>query len=235
LSKSFTDYYDIIMQLFERGYIIKPANDPNINYRDLVRQAYDSCAAVYDESRASVAPPELNLLTDRLENGAAILDIGCGAGVPIASTLSGSYSLTGVDISGGMISRARANVPSASFVEGDVMSVSLPPSGFGAAVAFYSVFNISREEHPALLRRVHRWLKNGGYLMTTFSFNDDGSYTGDFFGVTMYWSNFGLEEYYNLLARTGFKILETTAIGGGYRDREKSAAERHPLVLAKKL
>ena len=213
---------------------MKPANDPTINYKALVRQAYDLCAADYDKSRPGVAPPELNLLTSRLNKGAAVLDIGCGAGVPITSTLAGRFFVTGVDISGGMIARAQANVPEAKFIYEDIMSVAFPPSCFHAVVAFYSIFNIPREEHPELLRRIYGWLKFEGYLLATFSFNDDSSYTDDFRGVTMYWSNYGFEEYKQLLAKTGFTLIQTATVGGGYRDTKKASAELHPLVLAQK-
>jgi ubiquinone/menaquinone biosynthesis C-methylase UbiE len=211
------------------------ANDPTIDYKALVRQAYDTCSVDYDNSRSRVAPPELNLLTSHLKKGAAVLDIGCGAGVPITSTLAKQYFVTGVDISNGMIARARSNVPDATFINDDIMSVIFPPSSFDAAVAFYSIFNIPRDEHPALLRRILGWLKPGGVFLATFSFNDDSSYTDDFFGVTMYWSNYGLKVYNSFLVKEGFKSLKTIVIGGGYWDAAKASKERHPLILAKKL
>jgi hypothetical protein len=54
-------------------------------------------------------------------------------------------------------------------------------------------------------------------------------------GGTMYWSNYGLEEYYKLLSASGFKTIKTTAIGGGYLDINFSPKERHPLILAQKV
>jgi ubiquinone/menaquinone biosynthesis C-methylase UbiE len=223
------------MRRFAQVNKMKPANDTNTDYKALVRQAYDHCAADYDESRYGVAPLEINVLTSRLKKGAIILDIGCGAGVPIARTLAKSFSVTGVDISSSMIARAQSNIPNAKFINGDIMAVTLPPSSFDAAVAFYSIFHIPREEHPALFKRVHGWLKPSGYLLATLSFNDDSSYTDNYLDGTMYWSNYGLETYYNLLAKAGFRSLKTTAIGGGYTDIAISSKERHPLVLAQKV
>ena len=57
-----------------------------------------------------------------------MLDVGCGAGVPITQTLAQRFVVTGVDISGEMIQRARANVPQGSFIHGDIMSVEISPS-----------------------------------------------------------------------------------------------------------
>jgi SAM-dependent methyltransferase len=213
---------------------MKPANDPTINYKALVQQAYDLCADDYDKSRPRVAPPELNLLTSRLNKGAAVLDIGCGAGVPIAQTLSRRFKVTGVDISGEMLKRARVNVPEANLIEGDIMSIDFPPDSFNAGIAFYSIFHLPRSEHAELLRRIYQWLKPSGYLLATLSYNNEPAYTDEYLGTTMYWSNFGLEEYRRLLAEAGFTITVATSIGGGYKDPNEAPDERHPLVLAQK-
>jgi ubiquinone/menaquinone biosynthesis C-methylase UbiE len=214
---------------------IKPANEHSTNYKEIVRQAYDRCAADYDKSCPRVAPPELNILISRLAKGAAVLDIGCGSGVPIASTLADSFSLTGVDISSGMIERARANVPGTKFIGGDIMSVELPPSSFDAAVAFYSIFHIPREEHAKLFKRIYGWLRTSGYLLATLSFSDDSSYTDEYLGSTMYWSNYSLTVYKDLLVEAGFSLLNISAVGGGYEDPSFSPKERHPLILAQKI
>jgi len=214
---------------------LKPANDSEMDYKDLVRRGYNSCAAEYDKSRRREAGPELTLLTNRLRDGAAVLDIGCGAGVPIARTLVQRFAVTCVDFSGEMISRARVNVPQATFILGDIMSAELPPSHFDAAVAFYSIFHLPREEHPELLRRIYGWLKPGGYLLATLSYLNEAPYTeDDYMGVTMYWSNYGLEDYKKIIEEVGFTLLETTVVGHGYQAEAQASDERHPLVFARK-
>ncbi len=214
---------------------LRPANDPSIDYRALVRVAYDRCAAAYSESRMAEAHPELDLLLESLEDGASVLDIGCGAGVPVTRALSGRFAVTGVDISGEMVRRARANVPGASFIHGDITSVDFPDSSFNAVVAFYSIFHLPREEHPELLRRVRSWLKPGGYLMCTLTRYSEAAYTeDDFFGETMYWSNYGLEDYNEILEGLGFRLLTTSSIGHGYTEAQDTPPETHPLVFARK-
>ena len=168
-----------------------PAIDPNVDYKALVRQAYDACAAAYDASRKTEPGFEMRALLDLLDDGDAVLDIGCGAGVPIATSLAARYRVTGVDISPEMIYRARQNVPFGDFICADIMSATFPPSSFDAVVAFYSVFHLPRQEHPDLFRRIHQWLKPGGYLLCTLSHCSEEGYTEeDFHGVTMYWSNY---------------------------------------------
>lgn len=210
---------------------MQPANDPNVNYKALVQRGYDHCAAAYEQARQSEACPELELLTRRLPQGAQVLDIGCGAGVPIARTLAQRFRITGVDISEEQIWRARRNVPEATFMHGDIMSVTFPSASFDAAVAFYTIFHLPREEHPALLRRIYGWLKPGGYLLATVTPFAEAAYTeDDFFAVTMYWSNYGLEDYRALLTQIGFTLLETTVIGHGYTAETRT--EQHPLIFA---
>ena len=214
-----------------------PTDDPTIDYRALVRESYDACAASYDGARRGDATDVLGGLLARLAPGSAVLDLGCGAGVPIARTLaSHRHRVTGVDASGGMLRRARRNVPTADFNHADMMAVELPPHSFDAAVAFYSIFHLPRTEHASLFRRVHRWLRPGGYFLCTLSDADEASYVWhDFFGETMFWSNYGMADYRRMLVEAGFELVSVSVTGGGWDEDgpEGDAVEAHPLVLAR--
>jgi cyclopropane fatty-acyl-phospholipid synthase-like methyltransferase len=217
------------------GRSVKPADDPTIDYKRLVECGYNRCAAAYEEARSGETEPPLALLMARLADGAMVLDVGCGAGVPVARELASRFMVTGVDISAHMVDRARVNVPEARFIHGDIMSVRFPPSHFDAVVAFYSVFHLPREEHGELFRRIHRWLKPEGYLMATVSVCSESAYTEDgFFGVTMYWSNYSQEEYKGILERLGFHLLAVSMVGHGYDETHQTPEERHPLVFAQR-
>ncbi len=217
-----------------RASKMQPANDPNKNYKALVETGYDRCADAYHKARRDDPHPELALLTDRLADGAAILDIGCGAGVPIARSLARQFAVTGVDISAEMIARARANVPGGTFIHGDIMAADFSPKQFAAVTAFYSIFHLPREEHEPLLRRIADWLKPGGYLLATLSAKSEAPYTeDDFFGTTMYWSHHGLDWYRQMLIAAGFELLTTKEIGHGYGEEYHGLSEKHPLVFAR--
>ncbi len=212
---------------------MQPANDPTVDYKALVQKSYDRIAAVYEEARTGTVHLEVDLLMQKLADGASILDIGCGAGVPIAQTLAQRFHVTGVDISGEQIRRAKLNVPAATFIHGDMMAVDFPPASFDGVVAFYSIFHLPREEHPELLRRIHTWLKPGGYLLATFSQFSESAYTeDDFFDVTMYWSNYGLNEYTMLLTQIGFTLLDSTVTSHGYAEAQQAPTEYHPIIFA---
>ena len=70
-----------------------------------------------------------------------------------------------------------------------------PLTSIDAVVAYYSISHIPLEEHSAMFQRIYQWLKPGGYLLATVTTEAEDAYTeDDFFGVTMYWSNYGLGE-----------------------------------------
>ena len=211
---------------------MRAADNPSVDYSALVRKSYDRLASAYAASRVGKAHPELEWLLTRLNDGASVLDIGCGAGVPVTRLLAERFRVTGVDASSEMIRLARANVPDASFIQSDIRSVEFDDSTLDAAVAFFSLFHIPRGDHPRLFSRIWDWLKPGGYLMCTLSLDSEAGYTeDDFFGAKMYWSNYGLSEYEEMLAGIGFTMLRSTIIGHGLSDATYASSEQHPLVL----
>ncbi|NIS79813.1 MAG: methyltransferase domain-containing protein [Anaerolineales bacterium] len=230
-----TDSYTNTYRATTRGPLVKIANNSNVDYKLLVQQGYDRCAEAYDAVRSLEAGDELALLSGKLVKGAKVLDIGCGSGIPIARSLVQRCDVTGVDLSKEMIELAKKNIPEAHFIHADIMSIGLPDSHYDAVLAFYSIFHIPREEHGELFRRIHRWLKVGGYLLATVSKESEVPYLEeDFFGVTMYWSHYGLEDYESMLGDAGFNLLEKRFVGHGYRCGHDTPEEQHPLILAQK-
>ena len=134
-----------------------------------------------------------------------------------------------------MIALAKKNVPTAKFVIADVMETEFPACSFDAIVSFYAIFHIPRQEHLNLFRRFAQWLRPGGLLLFTIARKDDGpGYTeDDFFGETMYWSNFGPSTYKKFLAETGFQIEQEGIVGGGYESVD-APEEVHPFFFAVK-
>jgi len=213
---------------------VKPANDPAVDYRRLVREGYDRCAADFAAARAAETQAGLELLEARLTPGARVLDLGCGQGLPVAASLARKHRVTGVDFSRSQLALARANVPTATFVESDLMALQFPDAAFDAVVAFYSIFHLPREEHPELFRRIHRWLAPGGLFLATVSHWREDAYTEDFFGVTMYWSNWGRKDYDAFATELGFELLPAAVLSHGYGDEVARKPESHPLLFARK-
>jgi SAM-dependent methyltransferase len=90
------------------------------------------------------------------------LDVCCGtgAGMGVLASLC-QERITGVDFSTGMLARARAAYPDATWVRADVRA--LPFGGaFDLAVSFGALGHFLPAERPALFAGVHRALRPGG-------------------------------------------------------------------------
>jgi cyclopropane fatty-acyl-phospholipid synthase-like methyltransferase len=215
--------------------VVTPADTPGVDYKQLVRQGYDQCAERYSQARQREENPELAFLQRHLGDQATVLDIGCGGGVPVCSTLAHRCVVTGVDISPVQIDLAQRQVPGGHFLCGDIMGMSFPEGHFDAVVSFYAIFHLPKEEHRELFTRIHHWLKPKGYFMGTVAMEDEAPYTeDDFFGVTMYWSNYGVRDYRQMLEGLGFTLRGMEELGSGYRDGLKVTTEIHPLIFAQK-
>ena len=137
-----------------------------------------------------------------------------------------------MDISVEMVRLAHRNVPTAHFLNADIMNVGFAPSSFDAVVAFYSIFHVPREEQAVLFSNIRRWLKPTGLLLCTLNIQDEPPYTeNDFFGATMFWSNFDLARYVSILESLDFDILNIGELDHDYTESDLPP-ERHPLVLA---
>jgi SAM-dependent methyltransferase len=98
----------------------RPVLDP----RRIVEEGYDRIAerhlAWASRIGVEVRTRYLGMVFDTISAGAAVLDLGCGAGGPVTRTLAGRYRLTGVDLSARSIALARRNVPEGQFFRADM-------------------------------------------------------------------------------------------------------------------
>jgi SAM-dependent methyltransferase len=146
-------------------------------------------------------------LVAQLPPRARVLDLGCGSGVPSTKVLAERFDVVGVDFSTEQVERARANVPGATFIVGDLTEVDFPNGSFDAVTAFYSLNHVPREEHASLVASVARWLVPGGLFLAAFGLADEADWTGDWLGVPMYFSSHDPDTTRGILTRTGFELL----------------------------
>jgi ubiquinone/menaquinone biosynthesis C-methylase UbiE len=187
------------------------ASDPDDPKR-VVEQGYDQIAHKYARLEGETEWPRmrwLNKLLDRLEPGSSVLDVGCGSGDPADIEISKEHKVTGVDISQTQINLARLNVPTGYFIHGDAGSVEFPVASFDAAISFYALEHIPREEHQTILRRIYEWLRRGGFLLISMEAGDIDGVMGQWLGVPMFMSCFDPETMKRLVIEAGFELLET--------------------------
>ncbi len=177
----------------------------------MVEAAYDRIAEQYlaaRERQSSGTLAALEELASALPPGAAVLDLGCGAGVPITRRLAERFAVTGVDISARQLELARRHVPNATFIQADMTEVAFPPAAFDAVVASYAIIHVPREEQPALLGHIHRWLKPGGAFLANWATvaweGAEDNWRG--WGSPMWWSHFDGDTNLAMLRDAGFAV-----------------------------
>ncbi len=182
-------------------------------HRRTVERGYDRVAEQYLATKNPEDPVTLDALEELardLPPGAAVLDLGCGAGVPVTRWLAEwGFAVTGVDLSEGQLELARGLVPGATFIKADMSELDFEPETFGAVVAFYSIIHVPRVDHPALLADIHRWLEPGGSFLAILSVTDFEGEESDWegWGAAMRWSHYDRETNVQMLRRSGFEVV----------------------------
>lgn len=165
-----------------------------------------------------------------LEQGAEVLDLGSGSGVPYDLYLTQQgLRVTGIDISEKHIAMARNNVPSAQYILGDFLDHRFPSEQFDAVISLYALFHTPRDRHIQVIAEIARALKPNGRLLITVG-TEDVTYKErvEFCGSKMAWSYFDTETNLGIVSQCGFTILETL------NEKDCGSDEKHVWILAEK-
>ncbi|MBP9669791.1 class I SAM-dependent methyltransferase [Candidatus Woesebacteria bacterium] len=194
---------------------------------NLVRDGYDKIAKTYLASRDRLkSGKHVSQLLKRLPKQSTILDLGCGAGVPVDDILlKAGHEVIGIDISSEQIKLARKSCPRGQFLVGDVSELSMDEYDVQAVISFYTIFHTPREEHSKLLKTFASYLKKGGLLLITMG---DREFEGghELHGEKMWSSQFGTAKNRSLVESAGFKIITD--------ELDNSGGERHQVIFAEK-
>ncbi|MFZ0418906.1 MAG: class I SAM-dependent methyltransferase [Candidatus Sulfotelmatobacter sp.] len=153
-----------------------------------VQSSYDSVADeyvrhIYDELRHK--PLDRQLL-DRFANGVRgvglVCDLGCGPGQVARYLYERGIAVCGVDLSQGMVERARQLNPGIEFNEGEMKALDVPDEAWAGIAAFYAIVNLSPAEVAQALREIQRVLRPGGLLLLSFHIGDGVSHEENLWG-----------------------------------------------------
>ncbi len=196
-------------------------------HRRTVESGYDQMAEQYLATKDPEDPLALAALEDLaslLQQEATVLDLGCGAGVPVTRWLADrGFTVTGVDFSARQLELARQHASTATFIRADMTELDFGPETFDAVVAFSSIIHVPREDQPALLESIHRWLGPGGPFLANWATGEWDGEEEDWedWGAPMRWSHYGWETNLEMLRNAGFEIVSTEArTGKGSGDDE---------------
>lgn len=171
------------------------------------RAVYDANAVRFDagRSRGLHERPWLDRLLACASPGGRILDLGCGAGEPIAAyLLTRGARVTGLDFTPAMLALARARFPAGRWIEGDMRDLDLGER-FTGIVGWDSFFHLTRDEQRALIPRLARHLSPGGGLLLTVGPGDSEG-LGRVGDGPVYHASLSPEEYRRRLAEAGLEV-----------------------------
>lgn len=173
---------------------------------------YERHARAWDEARGKSLFERAWLERFRAAMGTdtSVLDLGCGAGEPIARFfIENGCPVTGVDSSSSLIEVARARFPDHAWMVGDMRSLDLGRR-FGGIIAWDSFFHLAHDDQRAMFPLFKAHAAQGAALIFT-SGPSHGEAIGTFQGETLYHASLAPEEYERLLAEHGFSVLDHVA------------------------
>jgi SAM-dependent methyltransferase len=198
----------------------RTSNDP----KRIVASGYDEVANVYLERlRASKVRQKWvgHLIEGLPAGGGRVLDLGCGAGIPVARDLTAlGHAVIGVDGSAQQVVRARRNVPSAAFLEADMCEGTFEVGLFDAVGAFYSITHIPPTQQGPLIANIAACLKPGGIFVASFGSGAAGEWTGEWLGTTMFFGHNSEAETLKCLTDSGLRVRDSSV---EKQDNEESA------------
>lgn len=160
--------------------------------KEIIEAGYDAIAEQYLTWSAQIADdPRTHYLASfdsRLPEGAKVLELGCGAGLPSTRQLAERHDVLGVDLSQQQLDLARVNVPNARFEKADMTTLDFPDGSFDGIAAFYSILHVPRAEQPALIAKIARWLKPGGLFLASLG-TGTPDVTETWLGVEMFFGS----------------------------------------------
>jgi SAM-dependent methyltransferase len=152
----------------------------------------------------------LDAFAAQIPRGGTVLDLGCGAGEPIAAYLiEQGFSVVGVDSAPTLVALCRERFPAHEWQVADMRVLALGRT-FDGIVAWDSFFHLPFDDQRAMFPRFRAHAAKGAALLFT-SGPSHGEAIGDFQGEPLYHASLAEEEYRELLRANGFRVLQHVA------------------------
>ena len=205
------------------------AQTPNASMEsDPAETLFDSVNIKYEEvyGQNAALTSVLDSVTAMLLPGSKILDVGCGTGKPVASTLAAAgIQVTGIDIAQNMISIAQKRV-SGTFLKANMLHYE-PSNGYDAVFMMFSHMQLSAADFRSVLHKYTGCLREGGlfvlacvpsdnYITDMSLYDDTGSYIENlpvpFMGQEVKVTVFTTKGTLDLFRSLGMEIVESKSV-----------------------
>lgn len=170
---------------------------------------YERHAAAFDRDRGNrlVERVWLDRFRAIMPDGAAVLDLGCGSGEPVARYLiEAGHRFTGVDSSSTLIGLCRSRFPDETWIAADMREVSLARR-FGGIIAWNSFFHLTPDDQRQMFAVFRDHAEPGAALMFT-SGPRAGEAIGSYQGEALYHASLDAADYEALIAVHGFSVVQ---------------------------
>lgn len=176
-------------------------------------KSYNKIGEWFDQNRSKnlIEKEYLDLVVKEISASSEILDLGCGAGYPIAKFfIEKNYNLTGVDGSEKMMDLflkkfPPAKFPNANFILADMREIKLRQK-FDAIIAWDSFFHLTPDDQRQMFAIFASHIKPRGMLLFT-SGPKAGEIWSDNNGENLYHASLSKKEYQELFEKFGFELV----------------------------
>lgn len=200
-----------------------------MSFNKQMQVAYDEIVGEY-VARYSGSYPGLDDWRTRfltlVTEGTPILEVGCGPGRDMAWLEAQNKRVVGVDLSAGMLSRARIQVRG-PLAQMDMRRLAFRDRCFGGVWCLASLLHLPKADAPIALGEMQRGLMPGGVLMLALQEGDGEGWESTPYASTVdrFFARYSQDEAEVMLTQTGFTIHE--------RGRNDSRARTWLQFLAK--
>lgn len=170
---------------------------------------YEACATDFIKHRSttSIGVSTVRIWANTSPHGSAILDMGCGNGLPITKCLTDAgHHLYGVDASPSMVTSFRKNLPEVPVQCESVETSSFFNQTFDGVVAWGLLFLLTEQAQQDLIMRVGQIIHPGGQFLFTAP-RHKCTWTDVLTGKES--RSLGQYDYTKLLTHAGFKHIST--------------------------
>lgn len=156
----------------------------------------------------------LKKFSSYLAKNSKVLDLGCGYGRDCRYFVKNGFETYGVDLSSGMIKKARQEVKQAKFFVMNVLDLKFQDNFFDGIWCSATLVHLFKKNVLEALGEIYRVLKNGGTLYLNLKEGEGEKLVKDerYGGAEKFYSYFKEDEIRDLIAKSGFEMLSLKLI-----------------------
>ncbi|KAK5662447.1 hypothetical protein OQA88_8358 [Cercophora sp. LCS_1] len=222
---------------------------PSLGTPPSAEQVFDTISSRYEVAFSGLTPQIasiqwiLTTLASANTKPAKIIDLGCGTGSPVCSTLSeAGHDVLGIDISSAMIEAARSRAPKARFEKRDTRDFNPGEDVYDVVTIYFSLIaGVSQDEIRGTIKKVYGMLKQGGLFVFATVPLDAENVDIQWMGNPVTVSSLAHEDIVATITGAGFEVVKEDlsaftpkGVEAGICKEEDVWEETHLFVCAKK-